>query len=106
MAVQPKPGAHLVRAKPRVYPPKKIIAWVEDHMAHLEPNMAIRNNQSVYGTVTMTIPSGENIFRLVFDKSAENVTIEQVVSLMPHLEGVARLYARATVLCMLDLLQG
>ena len=106
MIVKRKPGAHAVRAKPRVYSPEKI-PWLAEHMEHLEKaGMVFRNNQAIFGSVAMAIPKGEKDFRLVSDYRAVNALIEQNALPMPNLEDVARLFAHATAFCTLDLLQG
>lgn len=59
MMVQLKPGAHTVRVKLQFYPSKGAASLVT-HTKHLaEIDVAYYNNQSVYGSVAMTIPKVE-----------------------------------------------
>ena len=101
-----KPGERAVRAKLRVYPPKRA-KWLATHMDRLEEaNTAYRNPQAVYGSAVMAILIGKDNFRLVSDYRSVKNTLVQTAFPMPNRESMSRSFASAKAFCTLDMLQG
>lgn len=54
----------------------------------------------------MIMPKDGKDLRLVSNHRAGYAAVKHVAFLMPNLENVARLFAKATAFCMVNLLQG
>ena len=105
MIARRKPGAGVVRARPRNFPPRKA-EWLAEHFGQLEAvGMVFHNPQAVFSSVAMAVPKG-NGFRMVADYRAVNQLVEQAAMPMPRLEELGMLLGGAAAFCTLDMIQG
>lgn len=67
-----KPGAEMVRARPRVYSYQST-AWFTDHFGQLEAaGMAVRYPQATYFSVAIAVPKGSGFRMVVMSRLEES----------------------------------
>ncbi|CAN0055365.1 unnamed protein product, partial [Sphacelaria rigidula] len=80
-----KPGAAVVKARPRAYSPVRMI-WLARYMATLVAlRLVFRSLQAVWASAAVATPK-KGGFRLVSDYRAVNEQIEKVPTVMPNQE--------------------
>ena len=105
MVAKRKQGTGKVRARPKIYSPRKT-EWLAKHFAQLEAaGMVFRNPQATFASVAMAVPKGDG-FRMVADYRAVNQLVEQAAMPMPRLEELGMLLKGSGAFCTLDMIQG